>query len=201
MVDAKYRFIWSSCGYPENSHDSIIMQSTSLWDEITQGKIIPEIAKRVDGVNVPPLVIGDSAFPFQTWLMKPYTNAVPTQKQSYFNYRLSRARMVTEGAYGQLKGRWRVLLRKSESSQNSARTVTLACIVLHNICIDRRDSVSRKMDLSLDPVTGERRSREVIRNLLQMNRCRAVRDTCHQANLIRNCLADQLWNEKEGLSL
>ena len=105
VVDAKYRFIWASCGYPGNSHDSIIMQSTTLWQEISQGKILPGIAKNVGGVDVPPLIVGDSAFPFQTWLMKPYTNAVLTEKQKYFNYRLSRARMVTEGAYGQLKGR------------------------------------------------------------------------------------------------
>ena len=25
MVDAKYKFIWASCGYPGNSHDSLIM--------------------------------------------------------------------------------------------------------------------------------------------------------------------------------
>lgn len=37
MVDAKYKFIWASCGYPGNSHDSIIMQRTSLWDKITKG--------------------------------------------------------------------------------------------------------------------------------------------------------------------
>ena len=82
------------------------MQSTTLWQEIAQDKILPRIAKNVGGVDVPPLIVGDLAFPFQTWLMKPYTNAVLTEKQKYFNYRLRRARMVNEGAYGQLKGRW-----------------------------------------------------------------------------------------------
>ena len=165
------------------------------------GEILPGIAKTVGGVDVPPLIIGDSAFPFQSWLIKPYTNTVLTQKQKYFNYRLSRARMVTEGAYGQLKGRWRVLFRKSECSQKNVRTITMACTVLHKICINRGDSVSRKMDLTIDLATGERRDREVIRNLLQMIRSPPVRDTCHRATLIRNSLSDKFWREKEGHGL
>lgn len=148
MVDAKCRFIWVSCGYPGSSHDLIIMQSTTLWQDIVHGKILPGIAKNVGGVDVPSLIVGDSALPFQTWLMKPYTNAVLTEKQKYYNYRLSRARMVTG----------------------------------HK---------------TIDPVTGERRDREVIRNLLQMTRSPPVRDTCHQATLIRNCLSEKLGREKE----
>ena len=130
--------------------------------------------------------------------MKPYTNPVLTEKQKYFNYRLSRARMVTEGAYGQLKGRWRVLYRRNECSQRNVRTVTMACIVLHNICINRGDLLSRKMNLTIDPVSRERRDREVIRNLLQMTQSPPVRDTCHQATLIRNCPSENLWREEEG---
>ena len=47
-----------------------------------------------------------------------------------FNYRLSRARMVTEGVYGQLKGGWRVLLRKNECDRDMVSLGTLACMIL-----------------------------------------------------------------------
>ena len=32
---------------------------------------------------------------------------------------------------------------------------SLACMVLHNICIERGDSIARKLDLSVDPSTQE----------------------------------------------
>ena len=128
--------------------------------------------------------------------MKPYGNSDLTRKQSYFNYRLSRARMVTECAYGQLKGRWRVLLRKCESSRDAVRLATLTCIVLHNICINQGDSISKKLDLTLDPVTQERRNRAEIRELLQMRDCPKVMNTSGAAQKIQNALSDKLWQEK-----
>ena len=65
--------------------------------------------------------------------------------------------MVTEGAYGQLKGRWRVLLRKNESDKEHVRTATLACLVLYNVCLLQVDSIPRKLDLSFGPDGKERR--------------------------------------------
>ena len=44
LVDAQYRFIWGSCGFPGNSHDSIIFQSTDLWHSIQEG-CIPEMGR------------------------------------------------------------------------------------------------------------------------------------------------------------
>ena len=195
MVDSHYRFVWGSCGFPGNSHDAVIFRSTDLWSRIQEG-FIPVIGKTVGDVTVPPLIVGDSAFPLRTWLMKPYTNAVLTPQQRNFNYRLSRARMVTEGAYGQLKGRWRVLLRKSESNQDNVRITTLACMVLHNICIAQGDAISKKLDLSLD-VNGQKRDREQIRKLLQMRNCSGIRDVSLEANKVRNALCEKLWLEKE----
>lgn len=197
MVDSNYRFMWGTCGFPGNSHDAIILQSTQLWADIKEHELIPNIGKKIGEVLVPPLVLGDSAFPFKTWLMKPYSNAVLTPKQRYYNYRLSRARMVTEGCYGQLKGRWRVLLRKCESSKEEVKTATLACMVLHNVCIDRGETLSKKLDLTLDPVTNQQRDRNRIREILQMLPCEKVRDSCQQADIIQNTLADKLFLEKQ----
>ena len=198
MVDAKYRFIWASCGYPGNSHDSTIFKSTKLWEDMTDGEIIPQIGKDIGGVTVSPLILGDSAFPFKPWLMKPFTNAVLTPVQSNFNYRLSRARMVVECAYGQLKGRWRILLRKCESTPVELRSACWACIVLHNICISRGESLSRKLDLTIDPNSNEMRDRATIRRLLNMTECERIPDTNREAIRIRNSLAEKLWLEKQG---
>ena len=55
--------------------------------------------------------------------------------------------MVTEGAYGQLKGRWRILLRKCENSPEYLKTMTLACMVFHNVCLDLGDTISCKLDV------------------------------------------------------
>ena len=98
MIDSHYRFVWCNCGFPGCAHDAVIFRSTDLWTRIQEG-FFPVIGKTVGNVTVPPLLVGDSAFPMCTWLTKPYVNAVLTPQQRNFNYRLSRARMVTEGAY------------------------------------------------------------------------------------------------------
>ena len=61
--------------------------------------------------------------------------------------------MVTEGCYGQVKGRWRVTLRRDESKEE-VKTTTLACMVLHNNCIDRGETLSKQLDVTRDPVTS-----------------------------------------------
>ena len=48
--------------------------------------------------------------------------------------------MVTEGTYGQLKGRWSVLLRMNEGGPTRVKTTTLASVVLHDVCIEKGDT-------------------------------------------------------------
>jgi len=190
-----FRVSWGSCGFPGNSHEAVIFKSTDLWTRIQEGLILV-IGKPAGDVTVPPPIAGDSAFPRRTWLMKPYTYAVLAPQQRNFNYRLSRARMVTEGAYGQLEGRWRVLLRKCESSQDTVHIMTLACMVLHNICIAHGDAISKKLNLSLD-ANGQKRYREDIRKLLEMRNSSSIRDSSQETNKVRNALCEKLWIEKE----
>ena len=76
------------------------------------------------------------------------------------------------------------------------RTTTHACLILHNVCIDRGDAISKKLDLTLDPNTQARRPREEVRKLLQMTTCSTVKDTSSEAQKVRNALCKKLWLEK-----
>ena len=106
--------------------------------------------------------------------------------------------MVVEGAFGQLKGRWRVLMRKNEWEQETFKIMSLACIVLHNICIDLDNKMSKNLDYSYDLATNQRRSSDEVKGLLQMTYTRKVADTCKHAIIIRETLSNMFWTEKEN---
>ena len=52
--------------------------------------------------------------------------------------------MLTQGAFGKLKGRWRVLSKKCESNPETLKKFGLAFIGLHNTCIEMGDYYSAK---------------------------------------------------------
>ena len=193
MVDAKYRFVWGSCGYPGNTHNAIALQPTDFWANLNDSNVIKNISAKVGKIKVPPSIVGDSAFSLKPWvLLKPCTHAVLTTCQRYFNYRLSRARMV-----GQLKGQCRVLFRKNESSPTEVKMAALACVMLRNICSEKEDTISKNLDLTIDQTTNTRASRQRIRELLHMTECRRHKDKNSEAKAVRNALCQKLWKEKD----
>lgn len=91
---------------------------------------------------MPLTLLGDAAYPLMSWLMKPYSDhGQLTVEQQHFNYRLSRARMTVECAFGRLKGRWRCLLKQSELQLKTMPVVVTACCILHNLCEQHRDYI------------------------------------------------------------
>lgn len=200
LVDAEYRFIWASVGAPGNTHDSTLMQSTELWDRIVAGKVIPNIVQQVENVDIPPLILGDGAFPLRTWIMKPHGDAVLPHDKRYFNYRHSRARLVTEGAFGRLKSRFRVLFRKCESNKETVKLYGLASVVLHNLCIELGDLVPRKFDLTLDHASNKRLSPEEVRDVLALRNTKQKNFEISKKSAsaaVRSALTKSFWKEKE----
>ena len=59
-----------------------------------------------DRGGAPKFTIGDSAFPCFEWLRKGFNVQTRDPKERLFNKKLCSARVVTENAYGMLKGKW-----------------------------------------------------------------------------------------------
>lgn len=83
---------------------------------------------------MPFTVVGDSAFPLMTLLMRPYPGkkARRDRAKRVFNYRLSRARRVVESAFGIFASRWKVYERPFEIPVYKVDKVVLATVVLQN---------------------------------------------------------------------
>ena len=101
--------------------------------------------------EIPLLTIGDSAFPQFPWLIKTFPDTRDPKKR-FYNARLCGARVVTENAYGMLKGRWRFIYKKCEAKMRNVKYVLMACVLLHNLCIERRDPCNPRWKLRVDQI-------------------------------------------------
>ena len=116
VVDANYRFLDICVGWAGSVHDARVFVHSPLYTKITEEQLLPNKTLTVNGIEVPLFLIGDSAYPLQTWLMKPSPH------------------IVVENAYGRLKARWRRLMKRNDMHTNHIPTVVAAACILHNMC-------------------------------------------------------------------
>ena len=116
----EYRFWNINVGWPGRVHDARVFTNSELFEKAQVGTLLPSSPRLIHGDNVPLLILTDPAYPLLPWLMKPYCKcsmvidvSVAAKK---FTYRLSRARMVVENAFGHLKGHWCCLLKRDDAA-------------------------------------------------------------------------------------
>ena len=88
-------------------------------------------------------------------------------------------------------------LQEGEVNQHSLKVHILACIVLHNICIEKRGSISRKLDLPYDKNDNTRKSPEELKRILKMVSSESYLDTSKGAAILRNNICDYLRSKKK----
>lgn len=134
IVDGKGSF-WDLCvGSPGSTHDARILRRSAFHTLATSG-LFPGKIKRVGDQDIGYYILGDSAYPLQSWLLKPFIdNGRLSQDQQLYNTTTSRARAVVEHAFGRLKGRWRCLMKRNDCNIELVKDMVLASCVLHNLC-------------------------------------------------------------------
>jgi len=135
IVDSNYLFRDVCVGWPGSVHDARVFSNSGIFTKLTSEKVLDCNYLRIQDKNISLFLIGDSAYPLKTFLMKPFAfNTALTNQQKVFNYNLSKARIVVENAFGRLKARWRRLTKRNEMNVSNVPHIVTACCVLHNIC-------------------------------------------------------------------
>lgn len=100
MVDANYKFIVVDIRSYGKEGDSGIFLKSTMAKQVLNGSFgFPEDSTLPgSSIVVPHVIVGDEAFRLHKHLMKPYTKKAGRDDvtKTIFNYRLSRARRVTE---------------------------------------------------------------------------------------------------------
>ena len=138
IVDCSLKFLHVSVSYPGSIHDARVLRLSGLFDLVNNQQILESPSRVINGTEVPPLIVGDSAYPLLKWLIKPYADRERlSPEERKFNIKLSAMRSVVERAFGMLKLRWRLVYKKVE--QKTLKKTVIAACILHNICINHGD--------------------------------------------------------------
>ena len=107
VMESSYKFIDINVGWPGEVYDARVFFKFSDFAKGMEGTLFPENKViMIHGFRVPFCIIPNAAYPLLGWVTKPFPDSGKlSAEKSDFNYRLSRARMVFENAFGGLKGR------------------------------------------------------------------------------------------------
>lgn len=203
VVNAQYEFIFIDVGAEGKASDGGVWKKTSIFEYLNDQENPLHVAEPavIPGVRdpVPYYFVADDAFALNTNLMKPYSMQGISKRNRIFNYRLSRARMVVENAFGILSTRFRIFRKEISMFPEGVEKLVQATVVLHNF-LRQKCGASY---MPLNAIDTEDEAHSVVRGLwrneppLPSIESTIIRNHTKYAGGIRNRLADYFL-QKEG---
>ncbi|KAJ8946659.1 hypothetical protein NQ314_008831 [Rhamnusium bicolor] len=124
LVDDNYCVSYIDVGSNGRSSDGGIFANSSLKKMLEN---------RTHNIPENSVVVGDEAFALKTYMMRPYPfRGVLDRKKRIFNYRLSRARRVSEKFVGILVSRFRLLEKPISLHPDKVDLIIVAICSIHN---------------------------------------------------------------------
>lgn len=125
VVSSKCLFWDFDIGWAGSMHDANLWGRTAIGQFCEAGKLAPYA------------LVGDAAYPCRPWMLAPFRGHKDglTREEYNWNFVQSSTRMCIERAFGMLKGRWRILLKRVDVKLKNMPELVSTCLVLHNMCI------------------------------------------------------------------
>ncbi|XP_017120636.1 protein ANTAGONIST OF LIKE HETEROCHROMATIN PROTEIN 1-like [Drosophila elegans] len=133
LVDHRGRFLYVNTGCQGRCSKSQIYEASTLKKMVNSSDILKANSKTIEEVDVPVLLVGDSAFRFSTAVMKAYPFENNGQENEIiFNDAHSKTKRLAENAFRQLKCRFSRIHRGLDNRNRKATGIIIACCILHN---------------------------------------------------------------------
>jgi len=149
LVDAHYRFIAVDIGGYGRNSDGGLFANSKLGKALEKNKLnVPKDNALPNTQTIMPyIIVGDEAFPLKKYLLKPYPGSQIQGDRSkrIFNYRLSRARRVSENVFGILSQKFQLYNRRLKLKPENADKIILTTCILHNYLRDYSINVQDHM--------------------------------------------------------
>lgn len=124
-------------------NDSQLFEQSQLKSYLDNCNLLNEMSISISNVEIPIVILGDSAFKFSQMVMKPYPFYVEQNaNEKNFNYSLSKCRRVVENAFGHLKARFRRVGKGIDNHMKNVNKIILTCCALHNFLNEENDSIN-----------------------------------------------------------
>ena len=136
IVNHRGIFIDYEIGWPGSVHDAKVYRNSFFYQNVST---------LIEGWDY---VLGDSAYPLSSFLIKPFNNAENNQIQ--FNITHSLHRVVVENAFGRFKNRFSSLKELNVKKVSTAVRLTECCIILHNFLETNNDNWDELEELDDD---------------------------------------------------
>ena len=203
LVGPDYKFLWVDVGATGAASDAQIYNACELKECMMDNSIgfpPPEFLPHDNQDAVPYFIVGDDAFGLSSFLMKPFARRGLELDERVFNYRLSRARRVSENAFGILANRFQVLLSTMQHSPSTVKLIVETCCLLHNLMRTRYPGVQNPLldreDDDHNIIPGEWRKDR--RHMLDMQRVKGPSQATRQAKRQRLLLKHWCNAENAG---
>ena len=147
VVDADYKILWADVGGVGHQSDAQIFNASDLSRCLQYNTLnLPEDEPLPgDDRPFPYFFVGDDAFALRPRMMKPWGSRNLDRAYRIANYRLSRARRVSENAFGILANRWRCLLGTMMQGPQVVQVIIKALCCLHNVMRIRYPTVNNNL--------------------------------------------------------